>query len=32
MRYCLNIIYYGSHKWFVRNKIMKGLNNSECVK
>ena len=31
MKYCVNIIYCGSHRWYERNKIMKGLNDSECV-
>ena len=28
MKYWVNIIYCGSHRWYVRNKIIKGLNNS----
>ena len=28
MRYFVNIIYYGSHWWYVCNRIIKGLNNS----
>ena len=31
MKYCVNIIYYRSHWWYVRNKIIKGLNNSVFV-
>ena len=31
MKYCVNIIYYRSHKWYERNKIIKRLNNSVFV-
>ena len=31
MKYSVNIIYYGSHRWHVRNKIIKGLNNREFL-
>ena len=31
MKYSVNIIYYRSHWWYVRDKIIIGLNNSVFV-